>query len=279
MENKKAEAEKKFNAEKASRLELNVKQGKAIAAQIQDVEKKIESCKVLIAETEGKLNEANSGDGNAINKSHEPDYEIVRVHFLDKQNYKAIAGQVANAEDELRQLGPVTVVDTTSLQNEKKELQVKLDGLKADLRKRDQIVSGNARIDELKTQQQELSQKLSDLEKSEFTIAEFEKAKIDMVESRINGMFRLVKFRMFNRQINGGLEPTCVCTINGVPFPDLNNAGKINAGLDVLSTLSVHHGISGPVWIDNSESVNSLLPIESQLIRLVVTKDKELVIN
>lgn len=39
-----------------------------------------------------------------------------------------------------------------------------------------------------------------------------------------------------------------------VPFAFANNAARINAGLEIINTLSHHWGIEMPVFIDNAES-------------------------
>jgi len=54
---------------------------------------------------------------------------------------------------------------------------------------------------------------------------------------------------------------------------------KINAGLDIINAICKSEGITAPLFIDNAEAVNKLLPTESQMIRLVVTEDNELTIN
>jgi hypothetical protein len=66
--------------------------------------------------------------------------------------------------------------------------------------------------------------------------------------------------------------------VNGVPWSSgLNNADKINAGIAVINTLCEHYNITAPIFIDNRESVIELLPTESQVINLIVSKpDKEL---
>jgi hypothetical protein len=81
---------------------------------------------------------------------------------------------------------------------------------------------------------------------------------------------------MFNSLINGGTEETCEALINGVPFPDANKAARINAGIDIINTLSRHYDVHAPIFIDNSEAVNDILRTDSQMIKLYVTKDKEL---
>ena len=108
---------------------------------------------------------------------------------------------------------------------------------------------------------------------------ELQRAQINEVERRVNSLFRKVRFRMFERQINGGEAPTCVPMLEGVPYSDLNTAGKINAGLDIINTLCTFHETTAPVFIDNAESVNTLIPCGSQLVRLCVTTEPVLTIK
>jgi hypothetical protein len=62
-----------------------------------------------------------------------------------------------------------------------------------------------------------------------------------------------------------------------VPYGDINNAGRIQVGMDIIRTLQGHYGIQAPVWIDNAESVIILPDMDCQVIRLVVSEpDKAL---
>src|SRR6185503_20708469 len=97
---------------------------------------------------------------------------------------------------------------------------------------------------------------------------------------RINGRFKVVQFKMFETQINGGEVETCTTLINGVPYADANTAAKIQAGLDIINTLSDHYGVQAPVWVDNRESVVSLPETNCQLINLIVSaKHKKLTVS
>ena len=58
-----------------------------------------------------------------------------------------------------------------------------------------------------------------------------------------------------------------------VPFSFANNAARINAGLEIISALSLHWGLSLPVFVDNAESVTRLETIDTQIIRLVVSEN------
>ena len=69
----------------------------------------------------------------------------------------------------------------------------------------------------------------------------------------------------------------CEATFNGVEYNSgLNNGARINCDLDIVNTLSKQFGVSLPVFVDNAESVNELLPIDSQLIELQVTENETL---
>ena len=70
----------------------------------------------------------------------------------------------------------------------------------------------------------------------------------------------------------------CETTYNGVPYGSgLNNAAKINVGLDIIQTLSEHYGFRVPVFIDNAEAVTRLAEMDAQVISLLVSeKDKQL---
>ncbi|MEG2120204.1 MAG: recombinase RecF, partial [Pseudoflavonifractor sp.] len=88
-----------------------------------------------------------------------------------------------------------------------------------------------------------------------------------------NGCFKLARFRLFTQQVNGGLADCCEVLYGGVPYnSNLNSGARVNVGIDVISTLSAHYGVSVPLFIDNAESVTELQPLDTQVIRLVVSQ-------
>lgn len=139
------------------------------------------------------------------------------------------------------------------------------------------IPERESRVEELNNQLKTMAQELATLEKDEFLIQEFTKAKINMAESRINSLFEVVKFKLFNSQINGGETETCEISVNGVPFSDLNTAMKTYAGMDVINVISKFYKTSAPIFIDNRESITRIPKTNAQVINLLkVTGQKEL---
>jgi exonuclease SbcC len=135
------------------------------------------------------------------------------------------------------------------------------------------IEQNKTRIEQLKASEKKISQELADLEKFEFLIDGFNRKKIESLEERINNKFQFVSFKMFNVLVNGGLEDTCETIMEGKPWSTMNTALKINAGLDIINTLSTKYTIFAPIFIDNKESISKLIPVESQLILLSVSED------
>ena len=135
-----------------------------------------------------------------------------------------------------------------------------------------------ARIAELEAEQKATGQKISDQEQMIDLVEDFIRTKMNMISDKINGMFKIVSFKLFAEQINGGIKETCECTVNGVPLSSLNNGHRIVAGLDIIHSLSNLYGVSCPIFVDNAESINdfNVPEMDAQMIYLTVTDDKEL---
>lgn len=167
----------------------------------------------------------------------------------------------------------------TVLIQKRDNLQKSINDLQARLMKRSQIDNGNAEITKLQARGKELAQLIADIEQREYTAAQFSKKRIEDCEARINSMFHLVRFQLFDYTQDGNEFETCVPVVNGVPYAVANTASQINAGLDIINTLCRYNKVSAPIFCDGAESVNSYIPTNSQMIFLRVTTDKQLVIK
>ncbi|MEW4368592.1 AAA family ATPase [Paenibacillus kandeliae] len=129
------------------------------------------------------------------------------------------------------------------------------------------------RITELESEEKRLAEEYERLEHELFITEEFIRTKVTMLESRINSKFKHARFKLFETQINGGLKEVCETLYSGVPYSaGLNNAARINVGLDIINTLSAHYGVTAPIFFDNAESVVELIETEAQIIRLIVSE-------
>ena len=137
------------------------------------------------------------------------------------------------------------------------------------------------RTEELKDEDKTLNIEFERIEKELFLIEEFIKAKVYSLGVKVSEKFGDVKFKLFETLINGGVSPCCDVLVSDskalVPFGSANNAGRINTGLKIINVLSDHYGVKLPTIIDNCEAINDVEPAGSQMIKLIVTKDENLV--
>lgn len=147
------------------------------------------------------------------------------------------------------------------------------------LKDRETIAMFNAEIKALENESKNILSEKAQLENIDDVAIRFMQKKINNCEEKINSQFSLVKFQLYKQYKNGNIDECCTPTINGVPFNSVNTAMQINGGLDVINALSKFWDMSVPIFIDNRESVNKLIPTTAQLINLIVTENKELVIK
>ena len=126
------------------------------------------------------------------------------------------------------------------------------------------------RIMELEEQYRQQNEEIASLEGMQYQVETFRRKMMNEVEQKINSMFTIVRFKMYEQQINGGERETCEALVDGVPFStNLNSAARINAGIDVINAISRRNDAHAPIFIDNRESVTSIIDTESQVINLI----------
>lgn len=150
------------------------------------------------------------------------------------------------------------------------DLADQIQHLERQLAKIEQRKAAVARIEELMAEERQLAEEFENVEGELFVTEEFIRAKVRLLEDKINSKFEIARFKLFNVLVNGGVEECCETTVNGVPWANLNRGARMNAGLDIIKTLQDHYDFHCPVWIDNAEAVTKLLPMKCQMFRLFV---------
>ena len=138
----------------------------------------------------------------------------------------------------------------------------------------------NNRITELEEQKKAIGVKIVHIDGDLDLLSRYVSARCEAMEENINAMFTLIRWRLFELQKNGEYVDCCRATVNGVSYESsLNNAAKINAGIEIIRVLAKANNVSVPCFIDNSESVNHVAFTGGQMILLRVTEDKELLLT
>lgn len=277
------EAIANFNLKKAHELSAINEQGQALKEQVAEIDKRIAAQTQLLDQATTNVQKAQQ---DVAQKQKELDKAKTQLEKAQQSvpdvtqtdEYKSIIQQKNTLENEIRQLQISVASEVIAIDEQINQLNLQKQSVNAQLGQLATVENNRKRIAELEEEQRRLAEEYEQLEHQTFLVEEFTRTKVDMLNERINSKFKYARFKLFEEQINGGLAEVCETTYNGVPYGSgLNNAARINVGLDIINTLCEHYGIYAPIFIDNSESVTKLIESNSQLIQLIVSEqDKTL---
>ncbi len=198
--------------------------------------------------------------------------------FEETTECRRLQDQISAARHDLSTVDSVAAKQVEKLTTQLDDINAQIDAIKARMATKGIIEQQDKRIAELKSQEKEYAQMLATYDNGLLLAEKFVQIKAQDIEEKVNSAFRLVRWKLFDTQVNGGVKACCEATVKGIEYgTNLNSAAKLNAGLDIINTLGRASGKSVPIWIDNAESVTSFLPIDAQIIRLHVSaKDKQL---
>lgn len=270
-EDKQAELEAAFNSEKAAKLE----EWQALIESAEKLKANYEEQREeLIVKADGLTKEIEEKTKAYETKFKE--YEsYLEPNIEDDPDYKELKAELFLLElDEGEEADDKEV---SRLDEEISSVKEKRAALETELNKYTLNADIQKRVIELENQQQKLAAEKNLLDETSFLIDEFVKAKVDMLEESINSHFEYARFKMFNVLVNGNVEECCETTYKGVPYRSMNNAARMNVGLDIINALTSYYKVNAPVFIDNAEAVTDFIKCNSQTIKLVVDADfKEL---
>lgn len=264
---KRAELETIFNTQKSTNLEEWQKLIDSAKAMKQSY---MEQQDIMAVKVDGLTNQI-------VDKQKEYDSQFKEYEELQEPNidddpaYKDL-----KAELFILELDDGNEADDDKLlkiDTELKELKSKKLALETELNKFKMAADIDIRIAELETQQRKLAEEKNLLDETSFLIDEFVKTKVDLLEQSINSHFEYARFKMFNVLVNGSIEECCETTYKGVPYRSMNNAARMNVGLDIINALTKFYNVTAPVFIDNAEAVTDFIKCNSQTIKLVVDAD------
>lgn len=256
-----------FNLRKSEQLSANREQGISKKRLLDEIESKLNGLAVQIENTTQRI------EGLQAERASIEIPPVTVVNVEADPEYRALLAEKSSIESEIEDL-------RAGSNSEIAKIDAALSRFKNSLSESESAktrIEEKARIEEqiatLEAREKELSKVFNDLKHEEFLLEEFVRAKVALLESRINERFRYVSFKLFNQQVNGGLTECCeaVKKTNGVPYADMSTSEQINAGLDIINVLSEHKGFAPFVVIDNCESNHDPLPTEGQQIRLAVS--------
>ena len=269
-----AEAREAFAAHQQQRKGALLEDSKLVKQGIAAAQERLASAETALKSAQDEVQKAQTAiDGYTppviIEPENLPDYD---------RRKSVIQTLAADAEKRLGRLNSDTAVEKSRLEAEHAELTRRKLESDAVLAKELTLADTRRRIAELQAEQRTAAAEVEQMDRLIAMCEEFTRYRVQAITESVNSKFRLTRWRLFTEQVNGGLADCCEpMDRNGSMFEGTNNAMKINIGMDIIDTLSVHFGRRVPLFVDNAESVTHLQSIGSQVVRLVVSEqDKEL---
>jgi hypothetical protein len=268
--NKELEAEKQSLRDKAAK----VKQTKA------DSEAELKSCEDKLASDTESLTQMKEVINNIFaDKAKE---EKAPIPVLDELlaadlEYQEAAKKITEYEEKLNSItdSDDNREQLAALEQQKSTYTERLSLITQQLAMKMPYERGISLIEGIKAEQGELVKQLSELEKKEDIARQYQFRQNQLLEERINQHFKLVQWKLFRTVNNGGdsfEEPFCECYVNGIPYhAGLNQAARLNAGLDIINALCKFYNVAAPICLDNTESALNIIQTAGQQIRLFVS--------
>lgn len=198
------------------------------------------------------------------------------------EEYKALEKQIAEKEQDMHKANDISAVKA-ELKAQETVLRQQLAECESQIAKSD-TEADEQRLEELKQTRIDSEQNKANAEKILDLLDELGKAKNEALTEAVNSHFGLVKWQLFEYAKNGNYKSCCIPTVDGKSIlTTMSNKGnRILGRVDICNSIQKISGISCPVWLDDSESLDSdnqskvADMVDSQLIMLIVNDGKKL---
>ncbi len=263
-----------FNRVKTTRLaELKI--------EADNIKKKEEYLNLKFEQLERTLKDNNSSQDFAKSKLNMYIESISKLQEIKPFSDAEFTQQIEVLEKEIETFK--TEDDTTI----KEEIEVANKDLRLVAIKLNKCDMYDKAVEDIKAKEEELKEKqysLADLEVQLMTTEDFVKTKVELLEKKVNECFTNVQFKLFNQNLKGNYEETCIALAKGrngalvdIKADVSNTALIVQTGIEIINTLQKHFDYYCPVFVDNRESVIEVPKIKGQMISLIVSEnDKEL---
>lgn len=270
-EQKRVEAEMRFNERKMRQQDALDEEGKKLAASKQRLQDLSAAARQEMYEAERLTPEARERLSKA---EAEP---IEQADYHDASDWQRLTAEIDQRVKELEQ--------TTQAQEPPQlaALRTEEQGYRKELRLLEQTIDRSKQIDEYVRRERELQKQRTtlsgDIARMQTRLEAAERLQLmeaNDLQKRVNELFPSVRFRLSRELLNGREVGHCELSVDGVPYSGLSTSERINAGLELINALARHYNIVAPIVIDNAEAVNKVAPTLGQQILLEVSPAKKL---
>lgn len=190
------------------------------------------------------------------------------------EEYKAVCDKISALEESLNGIGNGEN-DRILLSNNRHSLEAKLRDVEAKIKTQTARLEEKANnLEALQEEQKKLSQKQANIQQKVDQLTEYSIEKNKALAAAINPHFKHFQFQFLDYTQDGEPMETCRMICNGIDYANgLNHSDRILCDIDLVMGLQEMNDLRLPVWVDDTESVNSdrIPGLDTQMILLKVS--------
>lgn len=260
-----------FESEKQNNLKYVCDLGNTSAAKLKKTNGEINKLQSKISATQDEVAELTK----QIEEEQSKFTELPEsVDMANDEEYLAVTARIAELEEKLKSFEDVPG-KKQGLRMQISNVMKQISNVDADIKiAQVAVTEKEKRVAELNEELRNLGQVQTDIEQQIDTVLNFSIQKNKALAEKLNPYFKHFQFSFLDYTIEGNPVETCKIICNGVNYFDgLNYSDKILCDIDLIRGLQALNGLNLPIFVDNSESINTTrLPnTEQQMIVLRVT--------
>lgn len=278
-ESQREEIKDSFEKKKSNAIKSINEKGSLLSQMLKEHKEKMQKRLEEIEDIKNKKVSANAERNKAMQELTE--FENAPVDMINNKDFLYAKEQLEKLDKEIAEVDTKDA-DTlkAKLKEERAGIQASIDAVKEKLALKNVIEKSKVTVKELEEKMKQVVQNLADCEKLSMAIEKFNKAKMSMLSERINEHFKVVTWKLFEKQKNQRYSEVCVCQINGSDYGEntTSTTERMMAGMDIIRTLQSIYQAEVPIFLDDADLYNdwNIPDMDSQIIKLCVSEDEEL---
>lgn len=265
------EEKEQFEKNKRTKLEYITEDGNEASEGLKKANKAKEEAEVAIKAAKKEITSLALEIAETEKETEKP---IPKPDMSGDEEYKAVCDKISALEESINGIGN-SENDRILLSNNRHSLEAKLRDVEAKIKTQTERLEEKAdSLEALQEEQKKLSQKQADIQQKVDQLTDYSIEKNKALAAVINPHFKHFHFQFLDYTQDGEPMETCRMICNGIDYANgLNHSDRILCDIDLVMGLQEMNDLRLPVWVDDTESVNSdrIPELDTQMILLEVS--------
>ena len=265
------EEKEQFEKNKRTKLEQITEDGNEASEGLETAKETKKEAETVIEATKKEITSLALEIAETEKEAEKP---IPEPDMSGDEEYKAVCDKISALEESINGIGNGEN-DRILLNNNRHSLEAKLRDIEAKIKTQTARLEEKANnLEALQEEQKKLSQKQANIQQKVDQLTEYSIEKNKALAAVINPHFKHFQFQFLDYTQDGEPLETCRMICNGIDYANgLNHSDRILCDIDLVMGLQEMNELRLPVWVDDTESINSdrIPELDTQMILLKVS--------